>query len=302
MLKPLLVFVGRVVHIKTKSDDYFIELLKEYFVVKVIRRESMSSKELVLSLNRIHPDVVFFHALPPSPSKHLRKIKCKNLIWAPMWDGFKKLNLRKRWFFRFFKIKVVTFSRSLNTYIDSIHLQTHRWQRFIKPHLEFASQKDKPPYVVFLWQREEKIGIDAIVQLLGEGNIKKVIYKTDNKDQKIASYPFKVEVLDSWLEKEEYFRKIKEADYCIAPRFAEGIGYSFLEPMAMGKIVIAYDNATMNEYVINGENGYLFSDDMRLISPLKSPKEMYLKVEHYANHYYRQWEFSKDKLKDFILS
>ncbi len=46
----------------------------------------------------------------------------------------------------------------------------------------------------------------------------------------------------------------------IAPRLFEGIGFSFLEAMSMGKAVIAADHPTMNEYIIHGVNGYLFSE------------------------------------------
>ena len=37
---------------------------------------------------------------------------------------------------------------------------------------------------------------------------------------------------------------------------------AFLEAMAMGKCVVANDDATMNEYIKDGENGILFSCDV----------------------------------------
>jgi glycosyltransferase involved in cell wall biosynthesis len=42
----------------------------------------------------------------------------------------------------------------------------------------------------------------------------------------------------------------------------EGIGLSFLDAMAQGMVVIAANDATMNEYISHGVNGYLFDIDV----------------------------------------
>jgi glycosyltransferase involved in cell wall biosynthesis len=47
----------------------------------------------------------------------------------------------------------------------------------------------------------------------------------------------------------------------VAPRRFEGIGLSFLEAMARGQVVIAENNATMNEYIVHDVNGLLYEPD-----------------------------------------
>ena len=298
MSKRSLVFIGRQYHSKTKSDQMMLDLLKDDFEVSLLRREQYTDSELVKEVNQIKPEVIFFWCLPPSSTKHLWKMHCKNVVWAPMWDGFRPLKFRKRMLITSSKVKVLCFSRALYEYFLTTKIQAHYTQCALKP--EFSSFKDKGPYTVFLWQREAMINIENIVRFLGEKNIKKVIYKSE-VGVDVKSYPFEVEVLKDWLDTEEYQEKIKEADFYVAPRRAEGIGFSFLEAMRRGKVILAYDESTMNEYVFDGENGYLFDENFELRVPLKSPKSLSEKMEERASRAYENWQESKREIIPFIL-
>ena len=44
---------------------------------------------------------------------------------------------------------------------------------------------------------------------------------------------------------------VKYSDVFISPRKQEGIGMSFLEAMSLGKYIIAINDSTMNEYILN---------------------------------------------------
>jgi glycosyltransferase involved in cell wall biosynthesis len=70
--------------------------------------------------------------------------------------------------------------------------------------------------------------------------------------------------------------------------------------MAMGKAVIAIDNPTMNEYIEDGKNGYLFS--------LKHPKEIDLSnieqvqknTYNFMNEGYKKWDKDRHSVIDFF--
>lgn len=98
------------------------------------------------------------------------------------------------------------------------------------------------PKRVFLWERGE------ITRSVAE----KLFPPSDG-------YVFDVKRADEFLERDAYLARIAKCGIVIAPRRKEGIGMAFLEAMAMGKCVVANDDATMNEYIKNGENGFLFS-------------------------------------------
>lgn len=300
MSLPRLAFIGRQYHEKTKSDREIYSLLKQHFTPYMIRREQYTDQELVSAINEIQPDVVFFWCLPPSSTKHLWKIKCKNVVWAPMWDGFKPLGFRKKWLLERSKLKILCFSQALYQYFSRSKMPSLYVQCALKP--EFTDLKDQGPYTLFFWQRDPSINLKTLVHFFGEKQIKKVIYKSEIGDEVDRSYSFEIEKLPNWLDEVDYEQKIKSCDYYVAPRKAEGIGFSFLEAMRFGKVILAYDESTMNEYVQPGENGYLFKENTPPIHNLKSPKALSEKMQYLAQHFYTRWQQDQKKIVPFILN
>ena len=91
-------------------------------------------------------------------------------------------------------------------------------------------------------------------------------------------------------------------DYYFAPRFQEGIGFSFLEPMARGIPIIGHDDATMNEYIKDGKNSLLFDRDFRLRSSLVSPAALHADLIAEFDKGYSNWRASIPALKSFIMN
>ena len=170
---PKLVFIGRAYHAKTKSDELILTLLKEHYEVTIIRRDGYPDKEIVKQVNTLRPQAVLFWCLPPSFTFHLLKFKCKNIIWAPMWDGFKELSWKKKLIFSFYKVKILCFSKVLYDYFKKTPLKCAYWQCFLKPDLK-PIETQNPPYTFFFWQREKEISLDKVVAMIGEDKIKKL--------------------------------------------------------------------------------------------------------------------------------
>jgi glycosyltransferase involved in cell wall biosynthesis len=66
-----------------------------------------------------------------------------------------------------------------------------------------------------------------------------------------------------WLDRSEYLKILSAASVFVAPRRYEGIGLSMLEALVRGIPVVGLDSPTLNEYVINGENGVLIQDKFK---------------------------------------
>ena len=224
--RPKLVFIGRAYHEKTKSDELILSLLRQHYDITIIRRDGKEDKEIVQEVNRLKPSAVLFWCLPPSFTFHLLKFRCKNIIWAPMWDGFKPMSWKKKMIFTLYRIKVLCFSKVLHDYFKKTPLRCAYWKCFLKPKLK-EIEKANGPYTFFFWQREKEISVDKIVAMIGQDKIKKLIYKTEIGEQPYLEYSFEIEKLDHWLTKEDYQSKMDSADFFIAPRRAEGIGFSF---------------------------------------------------------------------------
>jgi len=295
-----IVFVGKDSHINTKSDLFFIDWLKTFSEVVVIRKKNQ--KGIVKEINEVCPSVVIFWQTPPSPSKHLVRLKCRKIIWIPMWEITlpKLLNWQRKAFFKLTGVRVINFSAKADQYIRSLGLRSIQVQYYPEPLNSIAEPTAEPPYVFFLWQRHPSINIDTIVKLVGEERIRKVIFKSDFSYSNSHSYPFQVEYLDEWLDKDQYLSKVAETDYYIGARLDEGIGFSFIEAMNLGKIVIAYDEATMNEYIRDGVNGHLFGDDYVLSSEISSPAQMRKDLLVSNELGFKRWQDDKNTIKNFI--
>ena len=70
--------------------------------------------------------------------------------------------------------------------------------------------------------------------------------------------------------------------------------------MAMGKAVIAVDNPTMNEYINDGENGYLFDLKRPKEIDLSNIKEVQKNSYEFMEEGYKEWEKNKKRIIDFI--
>ena len=64
-----------------------------------------------------------------------------------------------------------------------------------------------------------------------------------------------------WVDaRQDYLKYLNQANIFIAPRAAEGVGLSFVEALARGCAVFAYDAPTMNEYITHKADGFLFKE------------------------------------------
>lgn len=297
-MTPRIVFIGRETHLKTKSDAFFIDMLREIGDVTILRRESLSNAECLRQIRNANPTLVIFYQLPPSFWHHLVPLRGIRLIWVPMWDGFKELSWKRHLAYRFFGVEAISFCQKLHHYFESIQLPSISVQYFPAP--SFLPVRGSPPYTLFLWQRDQTIGLEFVHALFPAGHIDKVIFKSDFPGT-VSSHPtLQVERLNGWIPSELLFQKMGEADYYLAPRRQEGIGFSFLEAMARGRIVVGFDDATMNEYIQDDVTGHLFDNTGRLSDTWKSPAELYPQIKSYGQQAFNLWQQQRTQLKTYL--
>lgn len=139
------------------------------------------------------------------------------------------------------------------------------------------------PKRVFLWERGE----------ITQSVVEKLFPPSDG-------YVFDVKRADEFLERDDYLARIAKCGIVIAPRRKEGIGMAFLEAMAMGKCVVANDDATMNEYIEDGENGILFSSGEAQPVSAESVSRVIAGVGASAVRLRARWLADAEKINDFI--
>lgn len=295
-----IVYIGHSFHSKTKSTEFLINYLKEHFAVEVILDSSWKGDPYpdLSFIDDSYLAVIFFQQVPTVDT--LNNIKNDNLIFFPMFDSYS--NLDPSYWKGLSKLKFVNFSKTLHDKLIKWNLDSMYIQYFPDVN-EFIPGKENE---IFFWQRISNLNFSVLKKLLGKIKFKIHIHKAvdpghdfympENEDVEYYNITF-----SDWFEKKtDFLELIKSKSIYFAPRLTEGIGQSFLEAMCMGKAVVAPDKPTMNEYITNNYNGYLYDFN----NPQKINFNDVKKVQENAYKYMKEgnvsWNKEKIRIVDFI--
>lgn len=305
-----ILFIESKYHQKTSSSAFFKEILsiKHELVILLDNPYSDSKKVTVDEINKQDCDAVVFWQFIKSPID-IRRIKCKKIIWIPMYDGeiIRKFKMIRLYGYKSLDIKIISFSKSLsNLFIkNGINKDSILDVQYFPEIKEQTKTKENN---VLFWQRREEIDWNVVRNIIGENKINQIVIKNNlDQNQNIKIEPTKeeiakynIKVINKWLDKDEYYKMLKENNIFIEPRLYEGIGMGFLDAMSYNLVVISPNAPTMNEYIINGYNGYLYD--------LKNPKAIDLSeidkvrenLKIYLSKNYPKWLDDKRKIDDFL--
>ena len=260
-IKPKLLLIGHSHHKTTNSNKFFIEFLQNFFDIEICYDTSLQnglkvSDKVFLKYQYHH--IIFYQI---SPYKNILKNKnFKKIIFIPMYDSCNFKEIVNNYFKFYKKITFINFSKKFHNKLLEFGLNTYYFQYFPAPEKkQFGDLKE-----LFFWQRRNIINFTMIDKLFTnyqiiihhhiapDPNIKLNLPTVDQKTK------YNITTSNWFKNRKEFLSEIANKAFFIAPRLKEGIGMSFLEAMAMGKIVIANNDATMNEYIEHGVNGYLF--------------------------------------------
>ena len=117
---------------------------------------------------------------------------------------------------------------------------------------------------------------------------------------KSVGYVLDVKRDGEFMERKVYLERMAKCGIVVAPRRKEGIGMAFLEAMAMGKCVAAYDDATMNEYITDGENGILFSEGRLDPVPTERVQRIVEGLPRHVADLRARWLEGERKVNEFV--
>lgn len=254
-------FVDHSFHRKTRSTDFFIEILSNRFLVDVYYVEPAGRPDERLLAAVADVDVVVLWQMDFLAPVILAV--GKPVVVVPMFDGSGGMP-DIHWLFAK-KARFLNFSMVLNERIRMAGCETMLLRYFPEPVEEEKLPKFDQLHG-FFWQRRPDHGIDVntVDVLLGQQlNSLHVHNAPDVKGLSSPTKPINPNYAyseSSWSnDNVEYKRQLRKANVFIAPRVAEGIGMALLEAMAEGKVVFAHDAPTNSEYVSNWCNGILFN-------------------------------------------
>lgn len=307
MNKCKLGFVDHSFHKKTRSADFFRDILAENFEITDIFDESWSggaapTVEYINSQNFEY--VLFFQSL--LPISELKKIKAK-MIWVPMYDGVVGFGNSFWRELSTLKIKIISFSAFLANKLEKYGLDCLRLQYFPNP-ASLPALDSSGKLTVFFWQRHATFNFNDLKKILSDNNIGKVILRNEPDPGNKFIRPseddmsrYNIEIIDGDIGREKHLEMLKKCDVFVSPRKFEGIGMAFIEAMTMGLAVIAFDFPTMNEYIEHNKNGYLFSSMRMNKIDLSNFEEIGENAKKYCADGFSNWERNKSKVVSFIL-
>ncbi|MBD3248787.1 glycosyltransferase [Candidatus Woesearchaeota archaeon] len=305
-MKKRIVFITHSYHKKTKSVDFFKKILEKEFELIVFFDESWQGKPYIdfKKINKLDPSQVIFLQQIPN-LEFLKDLKCKNIIFIPMYDNDAGKGVDYWRSFSSFNPKVICFAKKLYDRVKQAGLESYYIQYFLKPSEEKID--DHKGTSIFFWQRINSINWNTVKKLIGSNRIKKVYFKKNidpnNKliipdEEDIKKY--NIQLFEGWLSTEDYLKKLRECNVFIAPRTREGIGMAYLEAMANGLCVVAHDDATANEYIESGKNGILFNANNPKEINLNNVDEIGKNAHLYIKEGYDNWLRDREKIMDLL--
>ena len=301
-------FVDIDFHLKTKSADFFLDVLRTAFNVETHYYHDL------YHVNIPHEKIDRADVIVIWQSTLGRKdfvVNGKPCIYVPMYDC--DWGSRVQW------KRIGASGTHVISFCDAITKRAKRGGvpsghlldvRFAYDPAAFSGFEGDPE-VAAIWERGF-FGLDEFKQMFPPHFFKKLIvirrpqpgltFKPVSQAD-IAAYNITL-VESEFIPKNDYLQLIKEPGVFLAPRPKEGIGMSFLEALAMGKCVIAHDDASMNEYITDGENGFIRNLQAPKIAPIT--REEIAAVRNHvlpsAHDLYLHWLADREKIIPFLLS
>lgn len=305
-----IIFIDHYFHLKTGSSQFFVDLLKKYFIVDhIYTRENFLIDNDILAGIKDYDLALVWQVDFIASSIISTGIPT---VIIPMYDGSShftdnhwKLHSRALY---------INFSKRLHDKIQSLKCDSFLLRYFIKPEKVDFNKKFNGDLNLFFWERDSSSGINLhLIQKLFGNQLKKLHIHLAS-DQKLLSdarlayqsylkrnaWQTKV-TFSNWFEnKYQYLRKLDEYNIFLSPRPTEGIGISFLEAISKGMLVVANDAPTHDEYIDNWNTGILFDINNSSEANFGCASKIAIKSYLTAARGYETWQLNFPRLIDIL--
>ena len=272
-------FIDHEYHKRTGSAKFFLDILRKSFVVD----EHYYDRYYRTRVEKVVADYdgVIIWEFPISRNKFF--FRGKKNVFVPMYDN----EWASYWQWKriaWSGMGVISFCDKVTAHAKRCGVKNILDVRYFPNPSDFPQKKGESKRV-FLWERGD----------ISEDTVKKLFPPE-------LGYTFDVKKGDEFLSCEEYLSRIAACEIVVAPRRKEGIGMAFLEAMAMGKCVVAHNDATMNEYIKDGVNGILFDADRPIAITESQVLSVRSNIHESKDQLYGAWSEDMKKICDFIFT
>ncbi len=298
-----ILFIDHACHKLTKSFSFLNRLFAEHFTTETFYYEKHGECKIPPDKIQQADWIVFLEFLPwrfrlGIPGKKCLFVPMYDNEWGSVWQWLRIANAN---------MQVLSFSEHVTRHALKCGVKKENLlsvQFAPDPHAHQNMRGD--PKKLLLWERGD-FSFEIVKKLFAPDDLSKVLilrHPEENlnrneisEEDKIAYHVTIQEI--GFLPKKEYKKLLAEYGLVIAPRCKEGIGMAFLEAMAMGKVVIAHNDATMNEVIEHDVNGYL--SDLRNPTPISHADlcRIHAKMPNFTPKYER-WQNDRERIIQFL--
>jgi hypothetical protein len=250
-------------HQSPAQREILIDPLSPYIQFDV---NAWDGVHLDLSRDKMEASPLVFFFFPPPPQ--LFAFPTARLIWVPMWDDVQRYN--DKWWQELPKtLRIVAFSEQVYLKARSVGLRALKIKYYRNPgNLEPAQWNGKN--TLFYWNRTGLVSREFLRKTCKALDVEVLLFRRRidpgwpswcdyGLPHKLGNTAVKELAFDGAEGYQQYWKYLNQANIFIAPRQSEGVGLSFIEALAKGCAVFAYDAPTMNEYIAHKKNGYLLT-------------------------------------------
>ena len=278
-MKKRILFIDHAVHQTTRSSRFFVDLLSAAFDVREHFYERFYRVGADVAMRESDAAVIWEFPIARGRFYYPNKVN----VFVPMYDN----EWGSVWQWRRIAVSgmgVVSFCGKVSEHARRCGVKNLLDVRYF-PDPSTLPQTAGDPKRVFLWERGG----------ISRGQAETMFPAADG-------YTLVVKGANEFLPREEYLAKLASCGIVVAPRRKEGIGMAFLEAMAMGKCVVAHNDATMNEYIVDGENGILVDFDAPERIAFSRVEKARAGVAVAVARHWARWVEDAKKIAPFVAS
>lgn len=296
-------------HQKTLSSHFFVDILRKQWDVDVFYVDFHNENDVDILFEEplLKYEILIFWQVIPAAAI-LSKLSHKRIVLIPMYDACCTMSHFQWHAYRNFHF--ISFSWKLHNLFCNLGMHS-LYVRYAPDLINKYISKtgDENSLRAFVWRRNLSLNIEKLFGSLKKIGVKTIIFHNspdvnDSNSLRVnATDGLEIQYTNGWFEThEEYLKIVSECDVYVAPRKFEGIGLSFLEAMSLGLCVIAPNQATMNEYIVDGYNGLLFENFKSIGKKKYNICEIRNQALNSFCNYSKEWKKSIPEIYSFLNS
>ena len=299
-------FIDHSFHKKTLSSVFLKKILSKTFELVEYFDESWNGgNEIDINTLKKYEYIFYFQFIHGADKlKYLNKNA--KIIWFPMWDAVSGMKNSGWLKYQITPIKIVCFSKTLYAKLSKLGFDCAYFQYFVDPQ-SVQPVTDYNTTRVYFWNRTEEINLGVVKKLIGNNHIASLTYMSVPDPNHQLQIPpeedlkkYNIQLYNQFLCFEDYINLVSKSNIYIAPRMFEGIGMTFIEALCRGQCVIAPNFPTMNEYIVHGENGYLYDIDKLEEIAINNLESVGKEARVRAIDGFKKWQQQRGKLIEYV--